>query len=255
MKSAVIARAKRLGAVGGSATLVLCALCCTEPAEVPDVPDLASLRDEYDDPTGTLADGAAVQALIERFPQLPQLAQAFRTTQALVARADEGREAADARDGSGIELRGGIDVTMSCPGDGRDVSDPGTLSIELAVTRSVIRQSFWTRARHCLTEAEVAGVRVPIEMDGDLALDLGSDIPLGGTWPVSPMLVSFTGTLTLSGVELGDLSARVDDESFEYLAPVEDGSVILFLTSSGIGLRDARTTWYCGTDNSACAID
>jgi len=254
MKSAVTARAKRLGTAGG-VPLVLCALCCTEPADVPDVPDLESLREQYDDPTGTLADGAAVQRLIERFPQLPELAEVFRTTRALVARADEGRDAADDRDGRGIQLRGSIDVTVRCPGDGRDVAEPGTLSIELAVTRSVIRQSFWTRARDCLFQTEVAGVQIPIEVDGDLALDLGSDIPLGGTWPTSPMLVSFTGTLALSGVEFGDLSARVDDESFEYLQPVEDGSVILFVTSSGVGLRDARTTWYCGTDNSACAVD
>jgi hypothetical protein len=253
MFGAVRARAGRQHAARG-ALLALCTLCCTEPADTPPVPDLTGLEDEYEDPTGTLVDGAEVQALLTRYPDLARLADAFRITKSLVARADEGRGAAEERGGRGVQLRGTIDVTVDCQSDGADGVDPGSFSVELAVSRNRIHRSFWGHAVHCLYQTSAGGVPLPFELDGDIALDVGSDIPLSGQWPTSPMLVSLVGTLSLSDRQLSvsGVSARVDDESFEYLQPTDTGSVVLFVSNAGVGLRDADATWTCGADNTAC---
>jgi hypothetical protein len=253
MFGAVRARAGRQHAARG-ALLALCTLCCTEPADVPAVPDLTSLGDEYDAPTGTLVDGAEVQAVLTRYPQLARLANAFRFTKSLVARADQGRSAAEERGGRGIQLRGTIDMTVDCPGDGSDGMDPGSFSVELAVSRNRILQSFWGHAARCRYQTDAGGTLLPFELDGDVALDVGNDIPLSGEWPASPMLISLVGTLSLTDLQLNvsGVSARVDDESFEYLQPTESGSVVLFVSSDGVGLRDADATWTCGADNTAC---
>jgi hypothetical protein len=240
---------------GRGASLAACTLCCTEPAEVPAVPDLTSLADEFETPTGTVDNGAAVQDLIGRYPELTRLANAFRFTKSLVARADEGRSAADERDGRGVELRGAIDVTVACPGSGFEGAEPGSLAVSLAVSRNEIQRSFWGRAAYCRFQSVVGGVELPFVLDGDIAMDVGSNIPLTGPWPTSPMLVSLLGTLELSDLQVSGVSARVGDDAFEYLQTIETGSVVLFVTSGNIGLRDADATWTCGTDSTTCLVE
>lgn len=254
MSGVVRARAGWRWARGGT-TLALCCLCCTEPADIPAVPDLTGLEDEYRDPTGTFGDEAAVRAFIERYPELTRLANAFRITKSLVARADAGRDAADDRDGQGVQLRGAINVSMDCPGDGSEGADPGSLSVELAISKNNIKRSFWGQAAHCLFQTAVSGVELPFELDGDIAMDVGSDIPLNGQWPTSPMLVSLVGTLVLGDIQVSGVSARVGDDAFEYLQATESGSIVLFVTSGNIGLRDADSTWTCGMADNTCLVE
>ncbi|HWO13019.1 MAG TPA: hypothetical protein VNN80_26145, partial [Polyangiaceae bacterium] len=135
------------------AWLCLGAIACAEAADVPDVPNLNALQREYDDPSAGL-DPEEASALIERFPELEQLAAALRAADPVLVRIDDARGAADERTGSAVELQGALTLDLSCPGADRtprfDPATNGSLSLQLAVERSEIRQAFWGEARRCV---------------------------------------------------------------------------------------------------------
>jgi hypothetical protein len=220
---------------------------------VPAVPDLSSLQAEYDQPSARI-DPTAVREALLRVPELKGLAATFERTQTLVDRAVAAGDTADDQAGGAIELRGGLNVTVDCPGDSNaPVDDPGTLSLQFAVKRSRIKGSFWGLADHCIFAATVDDLPVRAEMDGDLAMDIGEDVPLGEEWSGSRLLLSLIGPLTLQGVTFEGVSVRLIGGRFEYLRSDTGGSIVLFSTNSGLGVRDSEQTWYCGTDYSGCA--
>ena len=65
-------------------------------------------------------------------------------------------------------------------------------------------------------------------------------------------LVSLLGTISIEALTLRDVSARYGARDFEYLQRTEGGSVVLFVTDDGVGLRDRDATWFCDTGDGAC---
>ena len=233
-------------------------LGCTGAADVPPVPDLSGLEQSYDAPSAELMDAPAVQAAMDSVPELGDLAAAFRATGALVDPIDDASEAAGATSGAGIRVRGTIEVQVRCPGSGStpvfDAATNGTFTLRLAVQDNSIRGSFGADSEHCISSANVAGTRLPVELDGRLEMDLGGDIRLGQRRARSRILFSLDGDLTVGATVFRNVSARFEGERFEFLVMTARGSVVLFLSDTGIGLRDQDATWYCDADARTCAI-
>ncbi len=247
------ARRERLRVTLG-VLVAACSAACTDAADIPPTPDLSSLAAEYDEPDAEVASPSSAEAILERFPELEPLVGALRSLRTLIQPVDTARDTAESQGGEGIQLRGGVNVTVNCPGFEGSGEDNGTLSFELAVNRSRILQSFWGHANHCIFGATVNDETLLAELDGDIAIDAGEDIRLGASWPAARLLLSVVGNLDIAGLALGGgLSGRVIDGRVEYLQRVEEGSVVLFATTTGFGLRDALETWYCGTDSGACS--
>jgi hypothetical protein len=231
-------------------------LACAQAADVPDVPDLDALQREYDDPSGGL-EPEEVEELVERFPELESMAAALRTVEPILARIDDARDTADGRSGSGVELRGALMVELACPGGARtpryDKALNGSLSLELAVAGSEIQPTFWATAQGCLLLGAVGPLAFPVEIDGRIAIDVGSPIPLGGTWQRSRTLISHQGTISFGGLTLRDLSARLSQDRFEYLFDTPSGTVVLLVTEDIVGVRDRNATWFCDRGTAECA--
>lgn len=231
-------------------------LRCTEAADIPDVPALDDLERQYDEPTAAL-DGADVRQILDAFPELERLARALRTTDPLIDSVEDARAAANERSGSAVELRGALTIDLTCPGQEPQSSgeaSSGSLSLTLAVDAGVIKRTFWATARRCILRSSLGSVAFPVEMDGPIAIDLGAPIPLSRTWQRGRTLISLLGTISLDTLTLRDVSARYGVGNFEYLQSTEEGSVVLFVTEEGIGLRDRDTTWFCERGNGACGL-
>lgn len=238
----------------GVALYCLAPLGCTEAADIPDVPDLETLQQEYDGPTAAL-DGADAERVLEAFPELERVARALRTADPLLDSIDDAREAASQRSGTGVDLRGALTVDLTCPGQAaqpRLDTGNGSLTLDLAVERGVIKPSFWATARGCLLRGELGSATFPVELDGDIAIDVGVPIGLGAAWERSRTLVSMLGTISIDTLTLRDVSARYGARDFEYLQELEGGSVVLFVTEDGIGIRDRDSTWFCERGAGVC---
>jgi hypothetical protein len=232
-------------------------LGCTEAADIPDVPNLETLQREYDAPTAGL-DTADIRRVLAEFPELERLARALRTADPLIDSIEDARETANERSGSGVDLRGALTIDLACPGQeatpSHDEVSNGSLSLDLAVEAGVIKQAFWATARRCVMRGALGSVAFPVELDGPIAIDLGAPIGLRRPWQRSRTLVSLLGTITLDAVTLRDVSARYGSSDFEYLWRTEEGSVVLFVTQDGVGLRDRDTTWYCERGDGVCGV-
>jgi hypothetical protein len=231
------------------------ALGCTEAADVPDVPDLEALQREYDDPTGSL-DGVDLRRVLDAFPELEQVAGALRTADPLIENIDDAREVANERSGSGVELRGALTIELACPGAAAeprfDAASSGSLSFDLAVDRGLIKPSFWATARRCALRGALGSQAFPVELDGEIAVDVGAPISLGRAWQRGRTLLSMRGNVSIDTLILRDMSARYGARDFEYLQDLEGGSVVLLVTEDGIGIRDRDTTWFCERGAGAC---
>jgi hypothetical protein len=228
---------------------------CTEAADIPDVPDLGTLEQEYDTPTATL-DGADVRPILDAFPELERLAGALRTTDPLIDSVEDAREAANTRSGSGVDLQGALTVDLACPGreaqQSFDQIANGSLSLDLAVEGGVIKQAFWATARHCVLRGALGSLAFPVELDGPIAIDLGAPVGLSRPWQRARTLLSLLGTISIDTLTLHDVSARYGAREFEYLSSTERGSVVLFVTDDGVGVRDRDTTWFCDRGDGVC---
>lgn len=234
----------------------LLTLACTDQAAIPNVPDLDTLQREYDAPSAAI-DTQQVSELLDQYPELERVAAAIRTTDPLLDSVDDARESADERSGSSVDLRGALTVNVVCPGSGPtptlDAEANGSLKLELAVEGDVIKQTFWATASQCRLRGSFNGEAFPVELDGRIAIDVGSPIPLGQAWVRRSTLVSAEGTFTFGELTLRQITARFGPARFEYLQETADGSVVLLVTDEGIGLRDSDTTWFCDRETLTCA--
>lgn len=239
------------------ACLYLAALGCTEAADIPDVPNLRALDAQYDDPTAAF-DGDEVRALLASYPELERLARALRASEPFVDNVDEARDAANQQSGSGIDLRGGLTITAACPGQDAeprfDSASTGTFSLDLAVQDGAIKPSFWATANHCLMRGVLGSATFPVELDGQIAMDIGSPIGLETPWQRGRTLLSMQGSISIDTLTLSGLSARYGLGDFEYLQEVPGGSVVLFVRDDGIGARDRDTTWWCDRETATCGV-
>ena len=221
------------------------------------MPDLAALAQEYDAPSAGL-ESDEIQRILDAFPELERLARALRTADPLIDNVDQAREAASDRSGSGVDLRGALTLDLACPGHDVephfDQPSNGTLSLALAVERSVIKQAFWATARRCLLRGELGSLAFPVELDGPIAVDLGAPIGLRNALQRDRTLISLLGTISFDTMTLRDVSARYGTRDFEYLQRLEGGSVVLFVTEEGVGLRDRNTTWFCERGAGVCGV-
>lgn len=253
LRSLTRSRTRPLGPVVVLGCLV--SLGCTEAADIPDVPDLETLRQEYNAPTAGL-DGADVRRVLDTFPALERLARALRAADPLIDSVHDARDAANERSGRGVDLRGALTIDLNCPGQEArpsfDEVSNGNLSIDLAVERGVIKQAFWMTARRCLLRAALGSLAFPVELDGPIAIDLGAPIGLRQAWQRDRTLVSLLGTISIDALTLSDVSARYGPRDFEYLQRTEGGSVVLFVSEDGIGLRDRDATWLCERGDGVC---
>lgn len=230
---------------------------CAEAADIPDVPDIETLHREYDAPTAGL-DSAEVRRVLDEFPELERLARALRTADSLLDSVEAARKAADSRSGSGVDLRGALTIDLTCPGQeaqpSYDEASNGSFSLEMAVEGSVIKQALWATARRCAMRGALGSLVFPVELDGPIAIDLGAPIVLGQPWQRSRTLLSLLGTLSIDALTLRDVSARYGARDFEYLLRTEGGTVVLFVTEEGVGLRDRNATWFCGGGDGLCGV-
>jgi hypothetical protein len=240
------------------AAVALGALGCTGAADIPSVPDLSGLEESYEAPSAELMGAPAVQAAVESVPDLQQLAAAFRTTGDLVQPIDEARETAGEATGLGLRVRGTIAVEVRCPGPEStpvyDAATNGTFTLSLAVQNNNIRSSFGAEADRCISSTSVSGTRIPLELDGRLEMDLGGDINLRQGWALSNLLFSLDGTFKVGSAIFRNISARLVGDRFEFLQETPQGSVVLFVTDSGLGLRAQDATWFCDVDTGLCAV-
>ena len=243
------------------ACLYLVGLClvgpgCTEEADIPDVPDLEALQEQFDEPTAEL-DGSNARAIVDAYPELERYAAALESTDPLLGKIEDARRATNQRSGRGVKLRGGLTITTGCPGADREAhyDDPanGSVTFQLAVDEGRIKQAFWATAVRCVLRATLGSTVFPLELDGRVAFDVGAPIELGVSWQRGRALVSLEGTLGGDALTLSGVSARLGTENeVEYLQELADGSVVLFVTNDGIGLRDRDTTWFCERGSAAC---
>ena len=242
-------------ACGGLAAFVV---GCTGAADVPSVPDLSGLEESYEAPSAEIGDAPAVQAALRSVPELQELAAAFRATGALIDPIDDARQTAGQTSGAGIRVRGTIQIQVRCPGSDStpvyDAATNGTFTLSLAVQNNAIRGSFGADAEHCLANTRLGETRLPIELDGRIEMDLGGDIRFGQPWVRSRTLFSLDGSITVGGAVFRNVSARLEEDRFEFLQETARGSVVLFVSDSGIGVRDQTGTWFCDIDAGTCAI-
>lgn len=240
------------------AAVALGALGCTGAADIPAVPDLSGLEESYDAPSAELMDAPAVEAAVESVPNLQQVAAAFRATGDLVQPIDQARDTAGEATGVGIRVRGTIVVEVRCPGSERtpvyDAATNGTFTLSLAVQNNNIRRSFAAEADRCISSTSVGGTLIPLELDGRIEMDLGGDINLRQGWTRSNLLFSLEGTFKVGSAILRNVSARLEGDRFEFLQETPQGSVVLFVTDSGLGLRAQDATWFCDVDTGLCAL-
>jgi hypothetical protein len=225
-----------------------CALACSGGADIPGTPDLSALRARYDKPSASL-DDTTVGETLAMAPPLATLAAGFRSTEFATGGVDDASQAAAGPSGSGVRLQGGIQITLRCPGEGDkpvfDAKTNGTISLTLAVAQNRIHRTVGGAARKCVLLGTLAGVSIPVELDGDLAFDLGHDLGIGARWS-GELLASIEGEITVGGVAFRKVTARKTKTSFEHLFELPDGTtVVLELTDSGVRLRDRGGAWFC----------
>ena len=258
LRAAVSVRAALVRAVLVPAGVAAVALGCTGAADIAAVPDLSGLEQSYEAPSAELMEAPAVQAAVESVPDLQQLAAAFQATADLVQPIDEARETAGETTGLGIRVRGTIVVDVRCPGAERtpvyDAATNGTFTLSLAVQNNNIRRSFGAEADRCISSTSVGGTLIPLQLDGRLEMDLGGDINLRQGWTSSDLLFSLDGTFKVGSTIFRNISARLAGDRFEFLQETPQGSVVLFVTDSGLGLRAQDATWFCDVDTGLCAL-
>ena len=239
--------------------LSLCALGCAGKANIPDIPSLDELSQEYDSPTANLDELLAGSALasIPELANLDRLDAGFRSTQTVVDSVGDAKAPAEEKAGEGVQLRGSLRITMRCPGDlGNPVYDAarnGSVVLTVALSKNKVRRTIIGKATACQLAGKLGSVPISVELDGSLVFDLGRDVPLGGTYTPTRVLLSLQGSITVGDVIFDGVSARIDDQGVEHLFQSSDGSVVVSVTDSGFSVRGRNGSWSCSKEGGTCA--
>lgn len=221
---------------------------CGGAAEIPATPDLASLIRSYDAPDGELDETRAAEVLADA-PPMPELAAGIRSTGIVADDVNAASSDTSPKKGSGIKLQGSVQINARCPGELTDANyDPavnGSLSLTVAVADTRIRRTIGGHADSCVLKGYVGTKSVRVELDGNLAFDLGHDIGIGQRWS-GQLLAYLPGKLEVEGYTFQSISARFTADRVEHLIRLADGTaVVVIFTDTGLTVRDRDGAWVC----------
>jgi hypothetical protein len=228
---------------------------CGGAADIPATPDLRGLISDYDSPDGELDATRAAMVLADA-PPMPELAAGLRSTGLIAGHVNDASTDTAPSKGSGVRLQGSVTIDFRCPGqlDNPDydpaVNGTGTLTLAVADTR--IKRTIGGHADACVLEGYIGTAPARIQLDGNIAFDLGHDIGIGQRWS-GRLLAYLPGQLEVEGYTFKSISARFTEDELEHLIELSDGTfVVLTLNASGISVRDKSGTWYCPSDQTPC---
>ncbi|HET7546098.1 MAG TPA: hypothetical protein VFK05_39790 [Polyangiaceae bacterium] len=233
----------------------LAALACSGTADIPPSPDLQELLDSYERPTAVL-DMSTVDATLESTPNLKELAAGVEAATYVMDEVDEASRTASTKSSSRIRLQGSVNLNIRCPGERKDpVYDEnvnGSIALTLGIADTAIRRTFGGTAKACVLKGRLAGFELRIQLDGDMAFDVGHDIGLGTGWS-GELLASLPGELRVDDYVFQSISGRITQGRFQNLVKMSDGkTVVLELSADGITVRDAVGVWFCA-EGQPCA--
>jgi hypothetical protein len=235
--------------------LALATPACGGAADIPETPDLRELLQNYQRPTAAL-DGSNVDAVLNRAPNLKELAAGFDAAKYIPSEVDYASNSTSPKTGSRLRLQGSLKLDVRCPGERLDpVYDEqvnGSVSLTIAVANNRILRSMGGDARACVLQSSIQGVLVRTVIDGPIAFDLGNDIGIGQYWS-GELLASLPGELRVGDYVFESVSARFTQGRFQHLVRLEDGStVVLELSREGVTIRDGAGVWVCA-EGLSCA--
>lgn len=237
------------------------AVSCGGAADIPETPDLRELLQSYERPTAVLDETTVADALnqaLEIVPNLKELAAGVQAAKLVLGDLDYASESSSSKTSSRLRLQGSIGVSIRCPGERSDpVYDEnvnGSLSLTLAVAENRILRSMGGHANACVFQGALRGLPARIELDGEVAFDLGGDIGIGQRWS-GDLLAALPGELTVAGIVFKSVSARLHEGRFQHLVTLPGSNQTLVLEVSdeaGITVRDGSGVWFCA-EGQSCA--
>jgi len=229
------------------------AVACGGTADIPDTPNLQLLLQSYEHPTAVL-DKTTVNDALNSTPNLQELADGMEAATYLMGDVGEASDTASTKSSSRVRIQGSVKLDIRCPGelDAPVYGDNGSVSLTLAIAESAIRRTFGGEAKACVIKQQVAGRMARIQLDGELAFDVGRDIGLGQGW-TGELLASLPGELRVDEYLFKSISGRITQGRFQNLVEMSDGkTVVLELGVNGINVRDASGVWFCA-EGAPCA--
>jgi len=231
--------------------LALCAVACGGAADIPATPDLRELLQSYERPTATL-DGSNVDAALKNAPNLQALAEGLQAVKLYIASdVDYASSSSSGSSRSNLRLQGSLGLKVRCPGERSDpVYDEavnGSVSLTVAVAESRILRSMGGEAKACVMKGTLAGLAARIQLDGEIAFDLGGDIGVGQYWS-GDLLASLPGQLRVGDYMFESISARLKDGRLQHLVRLQgeqEKTIVLELSATGVTIRDASGVWFC----------
>lgn len=255
--------------------LALSAVACGGAADIPPTPDLRELLGSYERPSATL-DGSNVDAVLKNAPNLQALVTGMQAVKYIASDVNDASDSSSSGTRSNLRLQGSVRLKVRCPGERSDpIYDEainGSVSLTVAVADSRILRSMGGEAKACVLQGTLAeGLAARIQLDGEIAFDLGGDIGVGQYWS-GDLLASLPGQLRVGDYMFESISARLTtrytagggrERRFQHLVRLEDGvsTIVLELTltedgksvpNAGVAIRDATGVWFCG-EGQPCA--
>jgi len=253
--------------------LALSAVACSGAADIPPTPDMRSLLQSYERPSATL-DGARVDDALKNAPNLQALAAGMQAVKYIASDVNDASDSSSSSSRSNLRLQGALRLKVRCPGERSepvyDEALNGSVSLTVAVAESRILRSVGGEARACvLQQTLTGGLTARIQLDGDIAFDLGGDIGIGQYWS-GELLASLPGQLRVGDYMFESVSARITnnwtatgkrERRFQHLVRLEDGesTIVLELTLdddglplAGVTVRDSSSVWLC-REGQSCA--
>jgi hypothetical protein len=241
--------------------VALSAVSCGGAADIPETPDLRQLLQDYERPTAVLDVATVTDALNEALneaPNLKELAAGVQAAKLVLGDVNYASKTSSTKTGSRVRLQGSLGVRIRCPGERTDPmydeSVNGSLSLTLAVAENQILRSIGGQASDCVFQGALRGFPARIQLDGDVAFDLGGDIGIGQPWS-GELLATLPGELTVAGIVFKSISARLHEGRFQHLVtlPSSNKTVVLELSEdAGITIRDGSGVWFCA-EGQSCA--
>jgi hypothetical protein len=230
-------------------------VACSGAADIPDTPDLRPLLQSYERPTAVL-DASTVATALDSTPNLKELAAGVQAAGYIMDDVDRASSTSSSKSGSRLRLQGSLGLKVRCPGQlGTPVYDEsinGSVSLTLAVAENAIRRSFGGAAKACILQGTLRGLVARIELDGDMAFDVGRDIGIGQGWS-GELLASLPGKIIVDDYVFESISGRLTQGRFQNLVRLNDGSTaVLELSDDGITVRDSSGVWFCA-EGQPCA--
>jgi hypothetical protein len=234
--------------------VALSTAACGGAADIPDTPDLRELLQSYERPTASL-DSTTVSDALNSVPNLKELAAGIQAAEYVMSDVDYASRTPSTHS-TRLRLQGSLGLRIRCPGE---LSDPvydesinGSLSLKLAVADNKIRRSMSGQANACVLLGTLRGLPARIELDGDVAFDVGGDIGLGQPWG-GELLASLPGELHVGEFTFQSISGRLHEGRVQTLARLPNGStIVLEVSDTGITIRDASGVWFCA-EGEPCA--